>query len=331
MKVPWDRGGLRTYLVLLALVFARPGQATIWWGIPLLALGLALHVYAKGCLRQNEVVSTGGPYRFVRHPFYLANLLIDESIALLSGWWPLILLLPVWWLLVYVPVMRGEEQYLSEHFPDIYPAYRSKVPGLIPFRRPLPPVEGAGFSWRNRNITNDTVIPRALRIIAYPLLFLLWGEVKVHRVEIFSEFDAPIVCALALLATIYGLSWVLSRHLKNGRRILPEGPTTVALRVLTIVAVVLVAALLRRPELELNLYLMPIGAFLLAGSIALVLMRGQARVAAEGVALVGVTVLRELPWLSAIPILVYSILMLDRRISARAIATEPQPESPPAA
>jgi len=53
MKRPWNRGGLRTYLLLLALAFARPGSGALWYGSALLLLGVALQVYSKGCLRQN--------------------------------------------------------------------------------------------------------------------------------------------------------------------------------------------------------------------------------------------------------------------------------------
>ena len=63
LRAPWDRGGLRTYLVLLALALAHPRPLDLWFGSALLLLGVMLHVYAKGCLRQDQVVATGGPYR----------------------------------------------------------------------------------------------------------------------------------------------------------------------------------------------------------------------------------------------------------------------------
>ena len=104
-------------------------------GLPCLILGVWLHTWAKGCLRQNRVVATIGPYRFVRHPFYLANALIDAGLVVMAGWWPLAVVLPLWWLAIYIPVIRGEERYLSENFPDEYPEYKRRVPCLIPWRR----------------------------------------------------------------------------------------------------------------------------------------------------------------------------------------------------
>ena len=80
-----NRGGLRFFLVLAALVGGHTTNATILAGIPLIVLGTAGDFWAKGCLRQNRVVATIGPYRFVRHPFYLANALIDAGLAVMSG------------------------------------------------------------------------------------------------------------------------------------------------------------------------------------------------------------------------------------------------------
>ena len=136
MKTPFDRGGLRFFLVLAGLVRGCATNATILAGVPFIVLGTALHFWAKGCLRQNQVLAMGGPYRFVRHPFYLANALIDAGVAVMSGWWVLQVVLPVWWLAIYIPVMRKEENYLTDVFGAAYEEYKKQTPRLIPWRRP---------------------------------------------------------------------------------------------------------------------------------------------------------------------------------------------------
>ncbi len=163
MKSPLNRGGLRFYLVIIALVAGTllagaTSARSILTGLPCLILGVWLHTWAKGCLRQNRVVAKIGPYRFVRHPFYLANALIDAGLVVMAGWWPLALALPVWWLVIYLPVIRGEERYLCQNFPDEYPGYKSRVPCLIPWRRPLP-ATGDGFRWANPNLAGGEEFP----------------------------------------------------------------------------------------------------------------------------------------------------------------------------
>jgi len=310
MKAPWDRGGLRSYVLVLALAFARPGSGAFWYGTALLLLGVALHVYAKGCLRQNQLVAMGGPYRFVRHPFYTANLLTDEGIALMPGWWPLIALLPAWWLLVYVPVMREEEAYLTKLFPGVYPPYQRRLPRLFPFRRPLPAGPKA-FSWRNPNIVSDTVIPRALRLSSYPLLFLLWGEFRTHGFRSVTEGNPLMLGAVTLLLSVHALSRMLERHLKDRKRLFPARLPVPVVRAGTALLVFGAAVTLRWGEVESSLPLALLGVPALAGSVLLRLRPGLAALAAEGAVLVSVAALCELPWLAAVPVLVYVGLALD--------------------
>ncbi|MGD0112037.1 MAG: isoprenylcysteine carboxylmethyltransferase family protein [Armatimonadota bacterium] len=214
LKVPWDRGGLRTYLVLFALIVSRADHRWLLWGASLILLGAALHIASKGCLHQDRAVAMSGPYRFVRHPFYLANLLTDVGIAVLSGrWWCVALSLAAW-LAVYIPVMRGEESHLARLFPDIYPAYLDRVPMLIPFRRPVA-ASGEGFSWRNPNIVSDSVIPRVMRILAYPLLFFVWQDVRSAGLGIVAT--GPALWAGTGLLVLYACALVLSRVMRVRR------------------------------------------------------------------------------------------------------------------
>jgi hypothetical protein len=212
MKSPWNRGGLRYCLVVVALLRGAATSGTIAAGIPCLLLGTILHFWAKGCLRQNQVVAQGGPYRFVRHPFYLANGLIDAGIAIMSGWWALGVMLPAWWLVVYLPVMRKEEAHLLGLFGRVYADYRRRVPRLIPWRRPLP-AGGEGFRWSNRNIAVEGEIPRALRLLAYPLLFFVVTDLRIKGLSFFS--DGRELAATALLLATYLAARLLDRRLRR--------------------------------------------------------------------------------------------------------------------
>lgn len=205
MKLPHNRGGLRFFLVLLALAGGAATHGTILAGTPLLLVGAALHFWAKGCLRQNRVVAQGGPYRFVRHPFYLANAMIDAALAVMSGWWVLQAVLPCWWLAVYLPVIRREERYLAAAFGSVYEEYRRRVPCLVPWRRPLPKT-AEGFSWSNPNIISEGEPARALRLLAYPLLLLVATDLRNGGLACFAE--GLHAWEPAVLAALYGLAWL---------------------------------------------------------------------------------------------------------------------------
>jgi len=151
MRLPWRRGRIRTYLLFVCLVFGHATPKSIAFGSLFLVLGMALQVWAKGCLHQELEVTSSGPYRLVRHPYYLANAIFDLGIAIVSGWWPVLLVLPLWWFGVYLPEIRREEARMEAIFGDDYLEYRRRVPMVVPHRRPFPKPQGE-FSWYNPNL-----------------------------------------------------------------------------------------------------------------------------------------------------------------------------------
>ena len=72
-----------------------------------------------------------GPYRYVRHPLYLANILQGVGYTLLgSSLW--VLALSMYGSFSIMRALMQEESYLSEAFPG-YESYRAKTARLIPF------------------------------------------------------------------------------------------------------------------------------------------------------------------------------------------------------
>lgn len=77
--------------------------------------------------RPTLALATDGPYRYSRNPLYIAAIGVYLGVALwVNGWVPLVLLLPVIWVLNRGIVLR-EEQYLERKFGEEYLAYRSRV------------------------------------------------------------------------------------------------------------------------------------------------------------------------------------------------------------
>jgi protein-S-isoprenylcysteine O-methyltransferase Ste14 len=110
-------------------------------GAVLVTLGAALAFSARAALGRNwgtpgsrktdtELV-TSGPYSLVRHPIYSGLLLMMVGTA--------IGMMPMWWIVAplaatyMITNARAEEGYMTERFPDDYPAYRARTKMLIPF------------------------------------------------------------------------------------------------------------------------------------------------------------------------------------------------------
>ena len=92
-----------------------------------------LRRYARGLPEPKAVLSTRGPYRWVRHPLYLCILVVIWSNPVLTADRLLLAVLFTAW------VVAGawlEEKDLAAELGEPYQAYRRRVPMLLPWRRP---------------------------------------------------------------------------------------------------------------------------------------------------------------------------------------------------
>lgn len=91
-------------------------------------------------LAPDQTIVRSGPYRWIRHPMYTANMLLSAGFALL--FLSPLLLLPFGLILILALARAGAEERLflsSPRFGGSYAAYRDKtgrfVPGFCPLRR----------------------------------------------------------------------------------------------------------------------------------------------------------------------------------------------------
>jgi protein-S-isoprenylcysteine O-methyltransferase Ste14 len=130
-------------LVAAFAYFSNPTARSLWMGLPVSVLGLALRAWAAGHLAKNESLATGGPYAWTRNPLYLGTLLVAGGLAIASRCIGLAILFAAVFLLVYLPVIEREEQHLREIFPE-YAEYAERVPALWPRM----PSRNAGVKFR---------------------------------------------------------------------------------------------------------------------------------------------------------------------------------------
>jgi protein-S-isoprenylcysteine O-methyltransferase Ste14 len=151
-RVPWSREvRVRAAILVIAILLVRVGVFrgqsvnTDPWraalGIVLFALGLAFAIWARVHIGRNwgtpmtqkeepEMV-TSGPYHLVRHPIYSGILTagVGTAVALNGLWLIAVVLAGVY----FVYSATVEERFLTEQFPDAYPAYKRATRMLVPF------------------------------------------------------------------------------------------------------------------------------------------------------------------------------------------------------
>lgn len=124
---------------------ARPSWRSLALGAVLIVPGLFTRALASGHVRKNEALAASGPYAYTRNPLYLGSLLMGIGFAIAARSWWVGVLLVVMFFAIYMPVIRSEEAFLRERFPE-FDEYAKRVPRMLPRLTPAPSEAGGGFS-----------------------------------------------------------------------------------------------------------------------------------------------------------------------------------------
>jgi len=125
---------------------ARPTWRFLALGAVVIVPGLLIRALASGHVRKNEALATSGPYAYTRNPLYLGSLLIGVGFAVAARSWWVGVILVVMFFAIYLPVIRDEEAYLRQTFPE-FEEYARRVPRMFPRLMPAPGEPGGGFSF----------------------------------------------------------------------------------------------------------------------------------------------------------------------------------------
>jgi hypothetical protein len=104
-----------------------------------------MRAMASGHVQKNEVLTTTGPYAYTRNPLYFGSLVLAAGFAIASRSWWVVLLMLLMLFLIYVPVIRSEENFLRAKFAE-FAEYERNVPRLFPRLRPYASSANS-FSW----------------------------------------------------------------------------------------------------------------------------------------------------------------------------------------
>jgi protein-S-isoprenylcysteine O-methyltransferase Ste14 len=124
---------------------ARPSSRSMMLGAILIVPGLLIRALASGHVRKNESLATSGPYAYTRNPLYLGSLLMGWGFAVAARSWGVGVALVVMFFAIYVPVIRDEEAFLRQKFPE-FEEYARRVPRMFPRLKRASGEDSAGFS-----------------------------------------------------------------------------------------------------------------------------------------------------------------------------------------
>jgi protein-S-isoprenylcysteine O-methyltransferase Ste14 len=125
-------------LAAALLSWHQYGNALVAWmvGGALCLVGWALRIWAQEHvgyrLRVRKVLTSCGPYAYVRNPIYLGNILMGLGAVVASE---VLWMLPItllWYVGVYTLVVREEERRLTIHYGKAYVAYLGAVYRWLP-------------------------------------------------------------------------------------------------------------------------------------------------------------------------------------------------------
>jgi protein-S-isoprenylcysteine O-methyltransferase Ste14 len=134
------RGLAFTPPVVFTVLWTR-GETELPWltwslGLAVFLVGVLIRIWAQTHLRYRldirKVLTTTGPYAYVRNPIYIGNslMLLGACVTSQLLWFVPVML--VWCVVVYPYVVRYEETHLLAKYGQPYADFLAKVPRWIP-------------------------------------------------------------------------------------------------------------------------------------------------------------------------------------------------------
>jgi protein-S-isoprenylcysteine O-methyltransferase Ste14 len=110
---------------------AKPAWTSLLIGTAIALLGIFVRAVASGHVEKDRVLTTTGPYAYVRNPLYFGSIVIGIGFAVASRDLWIFIAIVLLFVIIYLPVIRSEEAFLRCQFRE-YDDYARRVPSLLP-------------------------------------------------------------------------------------------------------------------------------------------------------------------------------------------------------
>lgn len=190
------------------MIFTPPTPEVVL-ALGFLGAGSLLHIVTKGQLIRNVVLCRTGVYGMVRHPYYLANYLIDSAICLLSGNIYLVALYPFFFFWAYGPTFEKEEAYLASEHGDLFYQHVAGTPQVFPHSGSIPGWKNllGGFSLKRITLKEWA---RTARFWSVALFIMSIHEVRIEGLQtLYKGYDLDAFLLFGLVATLSVTSFIL--------------------------------------------------------------------------------------------------------------------------
>lgn len=206
-----NRSNLRDIIIIISVISAifcdLDWTRLILSGVLLIA-GCFFHYMTKGVLIRNVVLCKSGTYGIVRHPYYMANYLIDSSLCLLSGNIYLLLVYPFLFYWSYGPTIRKEEATLAKLYNSQFLRYSLDVPQIFPDAYSIRSIKEIATGFSTQRITRNE-ISRFMRLWATACFIMFVHAIKMSSLSAMWPFHVKYIPQnpqiFALLALTFAL------------------------------------------------------------------------------------------------------------------------------
>jgi protein-S-isoprenylcysteine O-methyltransferase Ste14 len=188
--VPATEAGGRHVAFFLAFALVAAGAALRTWG----TAHLEVETMQDARLRSERLV-VAGPYRRVRNPLYLGNLLVATGVGFLASRLGFVVLVAGMGIFLYRLILREEQHLLRRHGAAFQPFL--EVPRLWP-------------AWRARVAASSAARPRWRPAVAAELL--MWAAAAAMGTYAASFNIAAFFIVLAAGAVVAGLRFGAARR-----------------------------------------------------------------------------------------------------------------------
>jgi protein-S-isoprenylcysteine O-methyltransferase Ste14 len=153
----------------------HPSWKSILIGGSIAGLGALIRIWAAGYIDKGKALATAGPYSLTRNPLYLGSLIMAFGVLIAGQMYWFLLPFAVLFLLLYLPVMKREEQNLSQEYGEEFFAYVKRVPRFLPRFRSVQN-RTSSFRWERvkHNREHWHVLVLILSMILLVLKSILW-------------------------------------------------------------------------------------------------------------------------------------------------------------